>query len=227
MRKGIRIIKLLVRTLLVFVLFSVALVTLLRWVPVRHTPVMLKRAFQFRDREGFRTEQEWVSLENVSPELIKAVIASEDTRFFFHHGFDFKALRTMWKDHRTEGSRLRGCSTISQQTAKNVFTLGTRSPLRKISEAWWTFLIELMWGKRRILEVYLNVIEWGAGLYGAEIASLEYFGIPAANLHAEQATAMAVCLPKPLLARPDHLSPEMKRHSSRILQRMPSVQIAF
>ena len=227
MKKGIRIVKLLVRTLLVFVLLSMALVTLLRWVPVRHTPVMLKRAFQFRDREDFRTDREWVSLEYVSPELIKAVIAYEDTRFFSHHGFDFKALKAMWKAHRADGARLRGCSTISQQTAKNVFTFGTHSPLRKIPEAWWTVLIELIWGKRRILEVYLNVAEWGVGLYGAERASIEYFGIPAANLHAEQAAAMAVCLPKPLLARPDNLPPEMKRHSSRILQRMPSVRINY
>lgn len=122
---------LLVRIPLGFVLASIALVTLLRWVPVRYTPVMLKRAFQFRAEAPYRTEQEWVSLEEISPELINAVVLTEDQKFWQHKGFDWEQLGAMWKAHRQEGARIRGCSTLSQQTAKNVFTFGSRTLLRK------------------------------------------------------------------------------------------------
>lgn len=212
--------RLLVRMPMLLILLSVIAVTLLRWVPVRHTPVMLKRAYQFRGDQGYRSEQEWVSLEDMSPELIEAVILSEDQKFYAHHGFDFGEMRRMWKAHKRGGSKLRGCSTISQQTAKNVFTFGTRTWVRKAAETWWTFLIELIWGKRRILEVYLNVVEWGRGTFGAEAAAHEYFGVPASSLLSEQAAAMAVCLPRPLLERPDHLTPEGRRKRVRILEQM-------
>ena len=227
MGKGRRFFKWALGMALAAVVLSLALVTLLRWVPVRYTPVMLKRAFQFREVQGFQTEQEWVSLGEISPELIKAVIAAEDGRFFKHHGFDTDAVRAMWKAHRKDGTPIRGCSTISQQTAKNVFTFGTRFPLRKIPEAYWTVLIELIWGKFRILEVYLNVAEWGRGIYGAERASIEYFGIPAANLNPAQAAAMAVCLPRPLLERPGSLSPEGKRRSGKIARQISSIQLSY
>lgn len=227
MKKRHRITKWVFGTTIVAVIFSIALVTLLRWVPVRYTPVMLKRAFQFRETKGFQTEQEWVSLEEISPELIKAVITAEDGRFLQHHGFDLDEIKAMWKAHREEGSPIRGCSTISQQTAKNVFTFGTRSALRKIPEAYWTLLIELIWGKRRILEVYLNVAEWGRGLYGAERAAIEYFGIPSANLDPAQTAAMAVCLPMPLLERPDSLSLEGKVRSGKIARQISSIRISY
>ena len=209
-----------VRAPLLFILLSVILVTLLRWVPVRYTPVMLKRAFQFRGDKAYNTEREWVSLEKIAPELIDAVILSEDQRYYAHHGFDFKEIRLMWSSHRKGATRLRGCSTISQQTAKNVFTFGTRTPFRKAAESYWTVLIELIWGKRRILEVYLNSVEWGRGVFGAEKASRTYFGRGASRMIPEQAAAMAVCLPKPLLERPDHLSPEGRRRYRRIIEQM-------
>ena len=139
-----------------FLVFSVLLVTLLRWVPVRYTPLMLKRAFQFRSDDSYHREQKWVSLEDISPELIKAVIYCEDQKYWAHRGFDWEELEVMWQQHRLEGSPLRGCSTISQQTAKNVFTFATPTWARKAVEAWWTCLIEWIWGKNRILEVYLN-----------------------------------------------------------------------
>jgi len=191
-----------VRIPLWIILASMALVTLLRWVPVRYTPVMLKRAFQFRSEENYRSYQEWVSLEEISPELIKAVILAEDQKFYSHHGFDWDELDAMWKAHRQEGTPLRGCSTISQQTAKNVFTLGTDTWLRKGLEAWWTFLIEHIWGKNRILEVYLNVAEMGKGIFGAELAAQAYYELPAADLDARQAIALAVSLPHPLKSNP-------------------------
>lgn len=219
--RRIKIRRVLVRTALLFVLLSVMLVTLLRWVPVRYTPVMLKRAFQFRGDKAYHTEQEWVSLEEIAPELIDAVLLAEDQRFYTHRGFDFGELRQMWKSHRRGGTRLRGCSTLSQQTAKNVFTFGTRTWFRKATESYWTVLIELIWGKRRILEVYLNVVEWGRGSFGAEAASRRYFGTPAAGLRPGQAAAMAVCLPKPLLERPDGLSPEGRMKQRRVVEQMP------
>lgn len=211
---------LLVKIPLAFVLFSVLWVTLLRWVPPGRTPVMLKRAFQFRADGSYRTEQEWVSLEDISPELIEAVILSEDQKFYSHHGFDFGAIRTMWKAHRRSGAKLRGCSTISQQTAKNVFTCGTRTCARKIPEAWWTVLIELIWGKDRILEVYLNVAEWGRGCFGAEAAAKEYFGVTASELDSAQAASLAVCLPRPLVDSPRNMSTECKKRRTRILMEM-------
>ena len=185
-----------------FILASLAVVTLLRWVPVRYTPVMLKRAFQFREDASYRTEQEWVSLEDISPELIKAVILSEDQKYYFHHGFDWAEINAMWKSHRKEGTRIRGCSTISQQTAKNVFTFGSPTVVRKALEAWWTVLIEVIWGKNRILEVYLNVAETGRGLFGMETAAREYYGVRASELDAKQAVSLAVCFPEPLKATP-------------------------
>lgn len=192
-----------VRIPLLLAVLSAALVTVLRWVPVRYTPVMLKRQVQAaRTGEG-RPRQEWVPLERMSPELVKAVTASEDQRFLIHHGFDLEEVRTVLDGYRREGTPIRGCSTISQQTAKNVFTFGTPTVLRKVSEAWWTVLIEAIWGKRRIMEVYLNVAETGSGLFGMQAASLHYFGVPAERLDLKRAASLAVCLPCPLAIRPD------------------------
>lgn len=185
-----------------FVVFSFLLVTLLRWVPVRYTPLMLKRAFQFRSDESYHREQEWVSLEDISPELIKAVVFCEDQKFYRHHGFDWGEMRAMWRSHRQEGTPIRGCSTISQQTAKNVFTFGSHTLVRKLVEAYWTCLIEAVWGKKRIIEVYLNVIETGNGLYGVEAACVKYYELHATSISASQAVALAICLPHPLLSNP-------------------------
>ncbi len=208
---------LLVRIPVWFILASLALVTLLRWVPVRYTPVMLKRAFQFRSEENYRSCQEWVSLEDISPELIKAVVLAEDQKFYFHHGFDWDELDAMWKAHKEEDAPLRGCSTISQQTAKNVFTFGTDTWLRKGLEAWWTVLIEHIWGKNRILEVYLNVAEMGKGIFGAELAAQAYYELPAADLDARQAVALAVCLPHPLVSNPIVPTPSDRRRRTLLI----------
>ena len=217
MRKGWKY-WLLVRIPLWFILASAALVTLLRWVPVRYTPVMLKRAFQFREDPSYRTEQKWVSLEDSSPELIEAVILAEDQRFYSHHGFDWDEVGAMWKAHREDGAKIRGCSTISQQTAKNVFTFGSPTFVRKGLEAWWTVLIELIWGKNRILEVYLNVAETGRGIFGAECAARENYGVSAAQLDAPEAVALAVCLPHPLKATPFSPTPADRRRRAQLLR---------
>lgn len=198
-------------------LASMAIVTLLRWVPVRYTPVMLKRAFQFRQEPGYRSEQEWVSLENISPELIKAVILAEDQKFWKHHGFDWEEFGAMWESHRQQGTRIRGCSTISQQTAKNVFTFGSPTIIRKGLEAWWTVLIEMIWGKERIMEVYLNVVEMGQGLYGMQTAAWKYFGLSANELSAKESVCLAVCLPAPLKCSPFNLSGNGIRRRNQLI----------
>lgn len=213
---------LLVKLLLAAMLLSLVLVTMLRWVPVKITPVMLKRAFQERGRETVTPRQEWVSLEEISPELIDAVLLSEDQLFRSHHGFDWKAIEMTLRSHFEEGIPLRGCSTISQQTAKNVFTLASRSWARKAAESWWTVLIELFWGKDRILEVYLNVAEWGPGIFGIQSAAKEYYGIPASGLDTAQAASLAVCLPNPLQERPDRLSPHGRQLRSRLIRLIES-----
>ncbi len=206
-----------VRMPLGFILAGIVLVTVLKWVPVRYTPLMLKRAFQFRRDANYRTEQKWVSLENISPELIEAVIACEDQNYHRHHGFDWEALRMMWRSHREEGTRLRGCSTLSQQTAKNVFTFGTRTYLRKAVEAYWTCLIEWLWGKDRILEVYLNVVEWGPGIYGVESAARFYYGRPSSDLDLRQSISLAVCLPAPLSSSPLNPNPYMRARRNNLM----------
>lgn len=185
-----------------FLMASILLVTLLRWVPVKYTPLMLKRSIQFRNDGNYHREQKWLSIDEMTPELINAVVICEDQKFWQHHGFDWLEMRTMWQMHKQEGTRLRGCSTISQQTAKNVFTFGSQTIFRKLFEAYWTCLIELIWGKKRIMEVYLNVAEMGKGIYGVEQASIFYFEEHASNISQKQAVSIAVCLHNPLKSNP-------------------------
>ena len=198
------------------VLVSLLLVLPLKWVPVRYTPVMLKRSFQFRKVENYHTEQVWVPLEKIAPDLIQAVIASEDNRFAEHRGFDRDELEIMWTEHKEKGKGIRGCSTISQQVAKNVFTFGNRTWIRKASEAWWTFLIEQIWGKRRIMEVYLNVVETGPGLYGMEAAANHYYGKRAKGIDRKQACIIAASLPAPLERAPDHQTAYLRKRRAQI-----------
>lgn len=199
-----------------FVVLSIALVFLLKWVPVRYTPLMLKRSVQFARTEDFHTRREWKPLKRISPEMIKAVIASEDSHFDEHHGFDWKEIKLMWREYREKGKRLRGCSTISQQTAKNVFTFGSKTWVRKGLEWYWTFLIETIWDKQRIMEVYLNVVETGPGLYGVEAAARQYFGCHAAILDRIQAASIAACLPNPLVYNPSNPTKYFLRRQRRI-----------
>jgi monofunctional biosynthetic peptidoglycan transglycosylase len=202
------------------VLSSLIAVTLLKWVPVRLTPLMLKRAFQFREVENYHSEQEWVSLEYVSPELKAAVIAGEDSRFYEHNGFDWREIALVLCTRDKDEITPRGCSTISQQTAKNLFTLGTRTWARKALEAWWTVWIETIWGKDRILEVYLNVVEFGPGVYGVGAASREYFNLAPGVVGRDDAATLAACLPAPLVNRPGGLSPQARIRRKAIVERM-------
>jgi monofunctional biosynthetic peptidoglycan transglycosylase len=212
--------KLLVRLPLLFIAFSFALVLLLRYVPIKYTPLMLKRSIENRKVESFKNQHTWVSLDKISPQLAKAVVLTEDQKFYQHHGFDWEEIRKMRDDHLNKGTKIRGCSTISQQTAKNVFTFGSRTGARKICEAYWTVLIELLWSKDRIMEVYLNVIEMGPGIYGAEAAARHFFKCQAGKLTRRQAISIAICLPNPLKTNPTKLTPYLRNRCNTLLEQM-------
>jgi monofunctional biosynthetic peptidoglycan transglycosylase len=177
---------------IILVAGPVVAVILFRFVPPPITPLMVIRAV-----EGKGLDHRWRPIDEVAPALPRALIAAEDARFCEHHGFDFDALQKAYANNEA-GKKIRGGSTISQQTAKNVFLWPGRSYVRKGLEAWFTVLIEIGWGKKRIMEVYLNSIEFGPGIYGAEAASRRYFGVGADKLTQAQASRLAAILPSPL-----------------------------
>lgn len=190
---GRRMLRRLVLLLVVLLLvLPIGCVGAYRLVPPPVTILMLERAAQ-----GGGIDKAWRGLGDISPALARSVIAAEDAGFCGHHGFDLAAMEKA-AAHNARSERVRGGSTISQQTAKNVFLWPERSYVRKGIEAYFTALIEALWGKRRILEVYLNVVEWGPGLYGAEAASQRYFHKPARSLTPAEAARLAAVLPSPL-----------------------------
>ncbi|PHY18935.1 monofunctional biosynthetic peptidoglycan transglycosylase [Caulobacter sp. BP25] len=177
---------------IILVAGPIVAVILFRFVPPPVTPLMVIRAV-----EGKGLDHRWRPIDEVAPALPRALIAAEDARFCQHHGFDFDALQKAYENNEA-GKKVRGGSTISQQTAKNVFLWPGRSYVRKGLEAWFTVLIEIGWGKKRIMEVYLNSIEFGPGIYGAEAAAQRYFGVGADRLTQTQASRLAAILPSPL-----------------------------
>lgn len=206
-----------------YILCSVLLVVLLKWMPVIGTPVMLGRILQ-KSNDKVRVEYGWIPLEKVSPELMKAVVAAEDTKYFEHNGFAFEEIRKMAEEHARTGKPVRGCSTISQQTAKNCFTFGTRTWVRKAFEAYYTFLIEKIWGKKRILEVYLNVAEMGPDIFGASRASQKYFGKPASGLSRSEAAALACSLPNPAKRNPSVSGKFLTKMRSTVVKRITMIK---
>ncbi len=181
-----------------FLAISVLSVLVYRWVPVYVTPLMLIRCGEsIIDGKTPAIHHRWVPLEEMSKYMPVAVIASEDANFLSHHGFDFDAIRSAAKDMK-EGKRRRGASTISQQTAKNVFLTPSSTWLRKGLEAYFTVLIELLWSKERIMEVYLNSIEMGPQIYGVEAVALRHFGCQASELTRANCALIAATLPNPL-----------------------------
>lgn len=209
-----RILKTLLSLVLIFGFIGPVLtVALYRFVPPPMTFLYVQRLV-----EGRGYDRRWVPLEEISPALVRAVIASEDARFCQHMGFDIAAIEQALEANAA-GKRLRGGSTISQQTAKNVFLWPHRDWVRKGLEVWFTVPIETMWGKQRIMEVYLNSIEWGPGVYGAEAAAQANFKVPAAKLTPAQAARLAAIVPKPLSWRAARPGPYVRRHSGRIVAR--------
>ncbi len=219
-----------------FLVLSVVLVIATRFVPIVLTPLMVIRLIE----GGFEgkwvgIDKTWTPLESIAPNIQRAVIASEDARFLTHSGIDWDAVQEAQKrNERTERlaaqgkikkKRLYGASTITMQTAKNAFLFPARTYLRKAFEAYFTYLIEFFWGKRRILEVYLNVIEMGSGVYGVEAASQHYFGKSAAHLSPREAALIAAVLPNPRKWSSAKPSGYIQRKASTIQARSAGVAL--
>ncbi|MBB3186437.1 monofunctional biosynthetic peptidoglycan transglycosylase [Microbacter margulisiae] len=201
-------------------MFSLLSVIVYRFVPVFITPLMIVRsADKIIHGQKPVIEKKWEPLDKISPNMVQAVIASEDNLFMEHFGFDEKAIEEAFK-HNEHSRRIRGGSTISQQTAKNVFLLPDRSYVRKAIEAYFTLLIETCWGKEHIMEVYLNVIETGDGIYGVEAAAEHYFHCHASQLSKSQAVLIAVSLPNPRKFNPAHPSAYLLERQAKILHLM-------
>lgn len=193
----------------------------LSFVRPQHTPLMVKRHFEYKKKDKkVEYKHDWVSLEKISPNLVQAVVASEDNRFTEHFGIDFGAIEKARDFNRKHTRRKHGASTISQQTAKNVFLWPARTYLRKGFEVYFTLLIETIWSKKRIMEVYLNMIEMGPGIYGAEAAAQNYFRKPAAKLTRSEAALIAVSLPNPKKRNPANPSGYMYQRQQEILALM-------
>lgn len=210
-----RILRFSVKLVLGFVALSLLLTILFRFVPVPVTATMLM------DEHG--VTKDWEPLADIDRNLVRAVIAAEDGKFCQHDGLDREAIEQAIR-RNAQGGRIRGGSTISQQTAKNVFLWQGGGYLRKGLEAWFTFLIENIWGKRRIMEVYLNVAETGIGTYGAEAGARRYFGKSAARLSPGEAARMAAALPLPKERSVRNPSGWLRRHGNRISARIGVVR---
>jgi len=217
-RKRSRLGRLLGLILLVLIAVPVVGVLLFAVVPPTPTILMLQQA-----AKGQGLDYRWRGLNDISPNLVNAAIAAEDARFCSHHGFDMEAIQKAL-DHNAEGGRMRGGSTISQQTAKNVFLWPSRDWVRKGLEAGYTVLIETVWSKRRIMEVYLNVVEWAPGVYGAQAASRHWFGKDADELTAREAARLAAILPAPRRYKAASPGPYVRRRASRIQAAMGTVR---
>jgi monofunctional glycosyltransferase len=213
-RTGGRVRRILLGGLLVLLLGPPALLLVYRFLPVPITPLMVIRLIE---GEGLR--RQWVPLEEIAPVLPQAVVAAEDNRFCEHVGFDWQELQGQI-DALRAGEPARGASTITMQTAKNLFLWPGRNLLRKGLEAWLTPQIELLWPKRRIVEVYLNVAELGPGIYGAEAAAQAHFGKPARALSAQEAALLAAILPNPRMWSPSRPTPYLERRARTIRSRI-------
>ena len=214
-----RFFRFLLKLILGLFVFSILMVVIYKWVPVPFTPLM---AIRYLENPEEDIHHDWVPMEEISNNLKLAVIASEDQNFPKHNGFDYEAIEKALEENK-KGRRVRGASTISQQTAKNVFLWPQRSWFRKGLEVYFTFWIELLWSKERILEVYLNSIEMGKGVYGAEAASQVWFGKPAANLTAYEAAAIAAILPNPREYRAKPASNYIQGRQAWIVRQMKNL----
>lgn len=213
-----KILRVIAKTFVWLIIFSWIWVLVYKFLPVPATPLMFLRAME-SDATGLSWKHDWISLEEMSPHLPLAVVSSEDQLFLTHNGFDIKAIEKAI-EYNQKGRRTRGASTISQQTAKNVFLWPQRSWLRKGLEAYFTFLIELAWSKERIMEVYLNSIEMGPGIYGAEAAAKHWFNKPALKLTREESAALAAILPSPLRYKARPASAYIQGRKNWILKQM-------
>ena len=213
-----KILRIIARLLLTAILLPVCLVALYRYIPVPVTPLMLTRNID----EGTPINYTWTPIENISPNLVQAVVASEDNLFMEHDGFDFKQIEIARREAEA-GKRLRGASTITQQTAKNLFLWQGRSWLRKGLEAYFTVLMEQLWSKKRIMEAYLNCIEMGDGIYGAAAVAKINFKTTPDKLTKEQCALIAATLPNPRKFNSAKPSKYMKQRQNAILKNMKNI----
>lgn len=210
-----------------FNIISFAVVLLFKFVPVPFTPLMGIRALEHNSAgKDMICSHEWVPIDEISLNLQKAVIASEDGRFLEHSGFDFEAMQKAFKNN-SKGKKIKGGSTISQQTAKNVFLWQGRSYVRKGLEAYYTVLIELVWGKKRIMEVYLNSIEMGDGVYGAEAAAKHWYRKDASSLTRYEAAGIAAILPSPRRYKASNSSSYINRRKAKISREISYVKLKY
>ena len=209
--------------LIFFFTSTILMVVAFKYVPVYVTPLMLMRCVeQLASGHSMTLEHEWVPLEEITHHLPQAVMASEDNLFLLHHGFDLEQIQKAQLSAE-RGGKLRGASTISQQTAKNVFLWPGRSWLRKGLEVYFTVLIEKIWGKRRIMEVYLNSIEMGDGIYGAQAVAVLHFNTTAGHLGKKQCALIAASLPNPIERNSAHPSKYMLKRQRQIIDLMPKI----
>ena len=211
------------KALIVFFVSSIGITILYRFVDPFFTPLMLIRlGEQMVHGDKIRIKNTWMDIDEMSPFMPKAALAAEDQKFFEHHGFDFEAIMNAFERNQ-KSKKLRGGSTISQQTAKNVFLWAGRSWLRKGLEAYFTLLIEFIWPKERILEIYLNVIEMGRGVYGAEAASQYYFDKSCKRLNKSEAAAIASVFPLPLKWNPIKPTALLQKKQAWIMRQIDGV----
>lgn len=215
-----KIVNIATKVFLYFLLVSVFWVIALRFINPPITLLMVLRNIERKaDGKSFKTEKKWVNFEDMSDNMKRAAVSAEDQLFLKHIGFDMKAIEKAFASN-AKGKKVKGGSTISQQTAKNVFLWPGRSWIRKGFEAYFTLLIELFWSKERILEVYLNVIEMGDGIYGAEAAAQEYYGKSCTKLTRKQAALIASCFPNPRRWTPKNATPYIRHRQYLILRNM-------
>ncbi|MDP3007865.1 MAG: monofunctional biosynthetic peptidoglycan transglycosylase [Methylococcales bacterium] len=210
--------------LLTYLISSVGSCILLRWIPPLTSMFMINQ--HIKDLPSFKSiDQTWVSAKNISPHAFTAVIASEDQRFMQHFGFDLHEIASSVEDY-IDGEPLRGASTISQQVAKNLFLTPSKNFIRKGLEVWFTGLLEICWSKQRIIEVYLNIAEFGDHIFGIEAASQHYFGIHAKQISRSQAALLAATLPNPILLKAAAPSNYVLKRRNWILRQMQNVSYA-
>jgi monofunctional biosynthetic peptidoglycan transglycosylase len=212
-----------------FVVYELSILARIVWWN-GHDPASTAFMQQSLERLRARTpnaklKQQWVSYDRISTDLKRAVVAAEDAKFADHEGFDWEAMQQAWEKNRKRGKVVAGGSTISQQLAKNLFLSGSRTPWRKAEEAMITVMIETVMDKRRILEIYLNVIEWGEGVFGAEAAARHYFGVSASSLTPAQAARLAAMVPSPRFYDRNRNTPWLEKKAQIIAARMGSVEL--
>jgi len=208
---------------LVFFIFTISSVLIYRFLPVSFTPLMLERSLE-KKLEGKKShiKHRWVSFDKISPNIVLAAVAAEDNNFASHFGIDHDAVKKAY-EHNKQSRRIRGASTITQQTCKNVYLWLGRNYLRKGLELYYTFLVETLWGKRRIMEVYLNSIEMGDGIFGIEAAAETYFKKPAGKLTRSEAAIIAASFPNPRKRNPGMPSAYLLHRQQEILSVMDKI----